>query len=711
MAVTVGSLRVDMTLDSAQFQAGAAQATRSMSGLQAGTQQLQRSANSFNFRGLTQQLSQVGQQIAATGLPLQAFAVQAADIGLAFGPWGVVLGTVAGLALPTLVSALGGGQTALERFNDAAKAADDALSDFNSTVNSISGLQRDYREAVEAGNEALAEQIRLLIKLRQNEAELQQLQLPRLIREQEEALRELTRAQEDQRQAVEEAAAAAQDALEGRDRGQFEIALTLVEELRAEYELVAEEAAVAANQTEQLKLEAQIAAAQLEDMSNQAESVATAALTMPPAFNAASGAAGGIASALAAAATSAWDAVSAALTLANIGRTATAQLGDDERGSQRDVRDMSANGLGDLYSSRAMAAAAQTAAQYARSLRDVDAAASGGGGGGGGAAGAVQELASVADTLDVILRDAADPVQDFRDNMMGIAEDAIDGLGDAFGDFLASGMSDFDSFADALVNTAADAVAGITAEFAAGQIGGMFGGPVGGFLGSIVGGLFGGLFGGGGGSSYEGSDQQQIDQQKADLIRQIHELEGHSNYLKRQEIKNLDESNRALGRRLQSLEEEAALAAEQARIADERMSLQMQLWELEGNTEAIRAAQLEALDESNRALQEEIWAQEDLAAATAEAEQAINDLVNSINPSDFSTQFAYDRAIALAKTGVVAPVEGGAIPAPVAGDPAATQAAETASLSAEVRTMSSRINELLKLAYGWDTEGLPTVAA
>lgn len=358
-----------------------------------------------------------------------------------------------------------------------------------------------------------------------------------------------------------------------------------------------------------------------------------------------------------------------------------------------------------------MAAAAQTAAQYARSLRDVDAAASGGGGGGGGAAGAVQELASVADTLDVILRDAADPVQDFRDNMMGIAEDAIDGLGDAFGDFLASGMSDFDSFADALVNTAADAVAGITAEFAAGQIGGMFGGPVGGFLGSIVGGLFGGLFGGGGGSSYEGSDQQQIDQQKADLIRQIHELEGHSNYLKRQEIKNLDESNRALGRRLQSLEEEAALAAEQARIADERMSLQMQLWELEGNTEAIRAAQLEALDESNRALQEEIWAQEDLAAATAEAEQAINDLVNSINPSDFSTQFAYDRAIALAKTGVVAPVEGGAIPAPVAGDPAATQAAETASLSAEVRTMSSRINELLKLAYGWDTEGLPTVAA
>jgi uncharacterized membrane-anchored protein YhcB (DUF1043 family) len=54
---------------------------------------------------LTQQLSQVAQQATATGNVAQALAVQAADIGLAFGVAGTIIGAVAGLALPTLISA------------------------------------------------------------------------------------------------------------------------------------------------------------------------------------------------------------------------------------------------------------------------------------------------------------------------------------------------------------------------------------------------------------------------------------------------------------------------------------------------------------------------------------------------------------------------------------------------------------------------------
>lgn len=61
---------------------------------------------SFNARMLVPQLSQIGQQFTATGQLGQAVAVQAADIGLAFGVVGTVIGTVAGVALPSLIDAL-----------------------------------------------------------------------------------------------------------------------------------------------------------------------------------------------------------------------------------------------------------------------------------------------------------------------------------------------------------------------------------------------------------------------------------------------------------------------------------------------------------------------------------------------------------------------------------------------------------------------------
>jgi len=62
-------------------------------------------------------------------------------------------------------------------------------------------------------------------------------------------------------------------------------------------------------------------------------------------------------------------------------------------------------------------------------------------------------------------------------------------------------------------------------------------------------------------------------------------------------------------------------AASAAAILRERQDLQKQIWELEGNTAAIRKAEIDALDPSNRALLERIYALKDQQAAEAAAEQ------------------------------------------------------------------------------------------
>lgn len=59
-----------------------------------------------SMRGVSQQLSQVGQQTMATGNFVQALAIQLPDLGLAFGAVGAAAGLAAGLALPLVISAL-----------------------------------------------------------------------------------------------------------------------------------------------------------------------------------------------------------------------------------------------------------------------------------------------------------------------------------------------------------------------------------------------------------------------------------------------------------------------------------------------------------------------------------------------------------------------------------------------------------------------------
>ncbi|WP_414902650.1 hypothetical protein ACMT1E_05345 [Sphingomonas flavalba] len=67
-------------------------------------------------------------------------------------------------------------------------------------------------------------------------------------------------------------------------------------------------------------------------------------------------------------------------------------------------------------------------------------------------------------------------------------------------------------------------------------------------------------------------------------------------------------------------------AASAAAIADEHLSLQRRLLELQGDTVALRALDLARLDASNRALQQQIWALEDQQKAAEDAASAAEKL-------------------------------------------------------------------------------------
>src|SRR5690606_28758519 len=68
--------------------------------------------------------------------------------------------------------------------------------------------------------------------------------------------------------------------------------------------------------------------------------------------------------------------------------------------------------------------------------------------------------------------------------------------------------------------------------------------------------------------------------------------------------------------------ETAQAARSAADIAKERYNLETQLLQLMGDTDALRARELVAIDESNHALQQHIWAMNDQAAAAQAASAA-----------------------------------------------------------------------------------------
>ena len=125
--------------------------------------------------------------------------------------------------------------------------------------------------------------------------------------------------------------------------------------------------------------------------------------------------------------------------------------------------------------------------------------------------------------------------------------------------------------------------------------------------------------------------------QKATLDKQIYELTTSDAQkladARADERKAMDESLRPLLDRRIALEDEraatekaTAAAQEKARvdeqIANERQSIWRQIWQMEGNTAALREDQLKGMNEANQALQKYYWSLSDQAAAAEKARAA-----------------------------------------------------------------------------------------
>jgi hypothetical protein len=145
---------------------------------------------------------------------------------------------------------------------------------------------------------------------------------------------------------------------------------------------------------------------------------------------------------------------------------------------------------------------------------------------------------------------------------------------------------------------------------------------------------------------------EQIANQRYAIETRILELQGNTNALRARELALLDPTNRALQEMVFSLEDSATRAEEVAtkteeaarkaeEIASERYSLETQILQLQGNTNALRDRELALLDPTNRALQQMVWGLEDA-----------KDAMEAINEIDFATRVDYLRAVGLANMGL-----------------------------------------------------------
>jgi hypothetical protein len=127
--------------------------------------------------------------------------------------------------------------------------------------------------------------------------------------------------------------------------------------------------------------------------------------------------------------------------------------------------------------------------------------------------------------------------------------------------------------------------------------------------------------------------EQAAAQQRYDLETQLLQLQGDTAALRERELATLDPTNRAIQEQIYALQDQqsaaeaaaqaaqdaanaqAELAAKAQAIAQERYGLETQLLQLQGDTAALRQRELDALDPTNRALLQQIFALEDAQAA------------------------------------------------------------------------------------------------
>jgi hypothetical protein len=169
------------------------------------------------------------------------------------------------------------------------------------------------------------------------------------------------------------------------------------------------------------------------------------------------------------------------------------------------------------------------------------------------------------------------------------------------------------------------------------------------------------------------AETQRIGQERLGLERQLLQLQGDTATIRALERAALDESNRALFDRITALQDSqaaeaaaaeatrtAAAAAQEAaraaqaeaqRIGQERLGLERQLLQLQGDTATIRALERAALDESNQALFDQINALQDSQAAAAQAAQAQRDYAAAVETARNNLERAR-AAVLSAQSGV-----------------------------------------------------------
>lgn len=117
-----------------------------------------------------------------------------------------------------------------------------------------------------------------------------------------------------------------------------------------------------------------------------------------------------------------------------------------------------------------------------------------------------------------------------------------------------------------------------------------------------------------------------LTEQRAGLEQQIMQMLGDTSGLRERELAALDPSLRALQQRVYMLQDEQSAAQGAAQVQQQRAGLEQTLLQLQGDTAALRARELAALDPANRALQEQIYALQDQQKAAQEAADAAQKL-------------------------------------------------------------------------------------
>lgn len=205
-----------------------------------------------------------------------------------------------------------------------------------------------------------------------------------------------------------------------------------------------------------------------------------------------------------------------------------------------------------------------------------------------------------------------------------------------------------------IANMAGNAIGGKAGNALSGASGGMMGGMalaqlgiVGGPFGVIAGGLIGGIAGilGGNKEKERRKNQEaqakaeaeiarvtQIANQKRDLEIQLLNLQGkelEATKLRREaEVATMDAANRAIQEQIWALEDQAEAAAKAKVITDERADLDIRwmtaIGDAAGALALTRSRERDALSETNRALLDQIYIQEDLALGVANARDALS---------------------------------------------------------------------------------------